>query len=117
GASDFVLPRRELSDLFVDPAIAWLRQHGARLMLRTDVRKLERGATRRYRIVGGARQAEGPVVLECDEVVLATPPYASARLLDGLADPALVAALNGFRYLPITTAYLGWPTDVVGGDG
>ena len=117
GASDFVLPRRELSDLFVDPALAWLRQHGARLMLRTDVRKLERGATRRYRIVGGARHADDPVVLECDEVVLATPPYASARLLDGLADPDLVAALNSFRYLPITTAYLGWPADVVDGAG
>src|SRR5690606_27293331 len=55
SASDFVLPQRDLSDLFVDPAIAWLRQHGATLMLRTDVRRLERGSSRRYRlVVGGA---------------------------------------------------------------
>ena len=112
GASDFVLPRRDLSDLFVDPAIAWLRQHGARLLLRTDVRRLERGTQRRYRLAGGARSAQERLAVECDEVVLATPPYASARLLAELADPALVTALEAFEYLPITTAYLGWPKDV-----
>ena len=112
GASDFVLPRRDLSDLFVDPAIAWLRQHGARLLLRTDVRRLERGTQRRYRLAGGARSAQERLAVECDEVVLATPPYASARLLAELADPALVTALEAFEYLPITTAYLGWPQDV-----
>jgi predicted NAD/FAD-binding protein len=113
GASDFVLPCRDLSDLFVDPALGWLRQHGARLMLRTDVRRIERGVRLRYRLVGSARHADQPAAIECDEVVLATPPYSSARLLEGLADPALVAALNGFQYLPITTAYLGWPQDAV----
>jgi squalene-associated FAD-dependent desaturase len=108
-ASDLILPRRNLSDLFVDPAIAWLRQHGAHLMLRSDVRRIERGASRRYRIVGGARQADNAVAIDCDQVVLATPPYASARLLDGLGEAALIAELNRFQYLPITTAYLGWP--------
>ena len=112
AASDFVLPRRDLSDLFVDPAIAWLRQHGARLLLRTDVRRLERGTQRRYRLAGGLRSAQEQPAVECDEVVLATPPYASARLLAELADPTLVAALHAFEYLPITTAYLGWPQDV-----
>ena len=113
SASDFLLPRRDLSDLFVDPALGWLRQHGARLMLRTDVRRIEPGIRLRYRLVGGVRHADDAATVECDEVVLATPPYSSARLLEGMADPALLAALNGFQYLPITTAYLGWPQDAV----
>ena len=112
-ASDFILPSRNLSDLFVDPAIAWLRQHGAHLMLRSDVRRIERGPVRRYRILGGARQSDDPVVVDCDQVIVATPPYATARLLQGLADTALIDELNRFQYLPITTAYLGWPEHTV----
>jgi hypothetical protein len=108
-ASDFILPRRDLSDLFVDPAIAWLRAHGAHLMLRSDVRRIERGTVLPYRLVGSTRQAQDPVAFECEQVILATPPYASARLLQGLADEGLVGELNRFEYLPITTAYLGWP--------
>lgn len=108
-ASDFILPTRNLSDLFVDPAIGWLRQHGAHIMLRSDVRKIEKGSTRRYRIVGGSRQSDEPLAVDCDQVVVATPPYAAARLLGGLADGALIGELNRFQYLPITTAYLGWP--------
>jgi len=109
AASDFVLPRRDLSDLFVEPAIAWLRRHGARLMLRTDIRRLERGSTQRYRLAIGGGSPQAPVAVDCHDVVLATPPYATARLLAGVADSGLIATLNAFAYLPITTAYLGWP--------
>ncbi len=108
-ASDFILPRRNLSDLFVDPAIDWLQRHGVHLMLRTDVRRVGRGTTSRYRIAAGNRRAEEPRMFDCDELVVATPPYAAARLLTGLAHPSLVSQLNRFEYLPITTAYLGWP--------
>lgn len=108
-ASDFMLPRRNLSDLFVDPAVAWLRQHGAQLMLRSEVRRIERGSTARYRVCGGDRNSANPLVVGCHQVILATPPYVSARLLEGLAQPALIRDLNRFQYLPITTAYLGWP--------
>lgn len=114
AASDFILARRTLGDLFVDPGIAWLRAHGAEVSLRCDVRRIVRGADRRYRVLGGARTSAAPLELECDEVVIATPPYATARLLDGLASRELVATLGRFDYLPITTAYLGWPEDPVG---
>jgi len=113
GASDFVLPLRDLSDLFVDPALGWLRQHGAELMLRSDVRRIERGGTCRYRVVGSDRNTDNPLSIECRQVILATPPYASARLLEGVAEPSLVAELNRFQYLPITTAYLGWPHEAL----
>ena len=115
-ASDFIQPRQNLSDLFVDPAIAWLRQHGAHLMLRSDVRRIERGSSTRYRILGGTRQSDDPLAVDCDEVIVATPPYATARLLGGLADGALIAELNRFSYLPISTAYLGWPEHTLPGD-
>ncbi len=126
ASSDFVLPRRNLSDLFVDPAMTWLRHEGARISLRCDVRRIEvapplEAAARRsarYRIVGGSRQPGPPLTVECDEIVLATPPYATARILDGLAAPALIEELNRFEYLPITTAYLGWPEHRLGaGEG
>lgn len=112
-ASDFILPRNNLSDLFVDPAIAWLQRHGARILLRSDVRRIERGAATRYRILGGARRSDTPLAVECDEVVVATPPYATARLLAGLADSGLIRELERFQYLPITTAYLGWPEHTI----
>ncbi|NLD56276.1 MAG: FAD-dependent oxidoreductase [Burkholderiaceae bacterium] len=116
AASDFILARRNLGDLFVDPGIAWLREHGAEVTLRCDVRRIVRGGSHRYRVLGGTRAAVAPLEIECDEIVIATPPYASARLLDGLADPSLVATLGRFDYLPITTAYLGWPEDPVARD-
>ncbi len=73
---------------------------------------------RRYRIVGGSANPDHALTVECDEIVLATPPYATARILDGLAAPALIEELNRFEYLPITTAYLGWPEHRLGaGEG
>jgi hypothetical protein len=88
--------------------LAWLRGHGAVLNLRTDIRRVERGSVMRYRVVAGSRNAGRAALVDCDEVVLAVPPYASARLLEGLADVTLIAELKRFQYLPITTAYLGW---------
>ena len=68
-------------------------------------------------MLGGTRASATPLEIDCDQVVLATPPYAAARLLDGVADPSLVAALGRFAYLPITTAYLGWPEELVAAAG
>jgi hydroxysqualene dehydroxylase len=108
-AGDFILPRQDLSHLFVDPAIAWLRRHDAAVVLRTDIRRIERAGPVRYRVVASARGSADPLVVECDHLVLATPPYVAARLLEGLVDAGLIAQLKRFEYLPITTAYLGWP--------
>ncbi|MGE3923197.1 MAG: hydroxysqualene dehydroxylase HpnE [Lautropia sp.] len=133
AASDFVLPHATLSDLFVDPAIASLRSRGGLIRLRSDIRRIERldgnggeggsegrEAGARYRVIGAGRSLEqrrdAPMTFDCDEIVIATPPYSTARLLDGLATAETIAALERFDYLPITTAYLGWDAARLTGD-
>jgi len=105
GASDFVLPRRTLSQLLPEPAARWLQNRGARLLLRTGVRGLaaENGGWR-------IESTRGEYFAE--RVVLAVPPYAAARLLAGAAtNPqhrALLRELARFEYDSIATVYLGW---------
>lgn len=111
GAADFLLPRGTLSEVFPDPAQAWLEAAGAAVHLRTTVRSL-------------ARTPEGWRVRTSDrehdhrQVVLAVSAPVAAELLDPVAhddsERASVAALQGFRHESIATVYLAWPADAIG---
>jgi squalene-associated FAD-dependent desaturase len=101
SASDMLLPRHDLSTLFPAAAASFILARGG--AVRTGVRidgLAQDGA--RWRLLDG----EEPF----DAVVLATPPYQAARLLDSLPDAqALATQLCGFDYEPITTCYLQYP--------
>ena len=100
--ADFLLPRTTLGDVLPEPALAWLRAHGARVRLRTVVRSVGL-------LAGGGWQAHtdaGPVT--ADRVVLAVPPEQVRRLLPDALPARLRTDLAGFAHEPIATVWLGW---------
>lgn len=109
AASDFVMPRVPLGDFFVNPMVTALETAGGHLQLRRDVRRIDVGEAHRYRISVSARPGIEAESIDADAVVIATPPGMAARLLRPIAAADLVADLERFTYLPITTAYVGWP--------
>jgi hypothetical protein len=74
-----------LSDCFIDPALAYLREHGAEIGLHARLRRVEvvAGLARRLDFTNGLT-----VTMAEDEfLVLAVPPAAAAALLPGLVTP------------------------------
>jgi len=102
-ASDLLVPRTDLSGVFVAGALRWLGVHGAQLRLHTPVLEVRAGA-------GGepCRVGLRGEVLAAEHVVLALPPERAAALLRGTharLDP-VVAQLGAIRMAPICTTYL-----------
>ena len=84
-----LFPRASLAESLVDPALAWLRAHGAdvRLGCRVAALRVEHGR------LTGLETASGPVA--ADAAVLAVPAPVAADLLPGLVAPdAFEAILN-----------------------
>ena len=95
GSADLLLPRAGLSELFPDPAVAWLVSHGAVLHSLNRVDRLE-------------RDADGAWLVDhayFDQVVLATTAVEAARLTRGIA-PAWSQLAAALRFEPIVTVYL-----------
>jgi squalene-associated FAD-dependent desaturase len=80
GASDLILPRVDLSRLFPEPAMAWLRAQGVDVRCESTVRDLS-----------GLRS-------EHEAVIVAVGPHQLKALLPELA--------SEYEYQPITTCYL-----------
>lgn len=94
GAADLLLPRRPLGELWPQPAVAWLRRHGAQLQSGRRVGEVTAG--RAGWLVDGEPY---------DAVVLAASASESARLARPVAADwaAQAAALD---YQPIVTVWL-----------
>ncbi len=102
-ASQLLLPRVDLSRLFPDAALAWLRAHGADVRLHSPVMALEANT-------GGVPHTAllRDEKLPASHIVLAVPPDRAAALLDGahpLLQPAR-ALLSALRFAPLATVYL-----------
>jgi len=101
-SSDLLIPRRDLSAMFAQPALGVLEARGAELFLRWPVQKLVQVASG-WRIEGRAGSKK------VDAVVLALPPDRAAPLLAsagaGCLQPA-IASLRAIETAPIVTAYL-----------
>lgn len=104
--SDLLLPRRDLSALFPDPAWQWLARQGA------DLRAGHRVATLESRDGGFLLDGES-----FDAVVVACAPYHAAALI---RDEKLSSAVKTMQFWPIYTVYLcfdrspGLPGPMVG---
>ena len=85
GASDLLLPRRDLSTLFPEPAVAFVRARGGEVRLGAPVRDLA-GLHAAFRAV-----------------IVAVGPHQLKALLPGAPS---------FRFQPIYTCYLRYPPDV-----
>lgn len=104
GNSDFLIPTTDLSSLFPDPAIAWLRQHGSEVLLGHRVQAIAPTEGYWHVIVNAARRQH-------DHLVLATSAARAADLLAPLPHcHQLIAGLRTLTYQPITTVYVRYPT-------
>ena len=95
GSSDLLLPAAGLSQLFPQPAIAWLERQGASVRLGCRVQSI-------------ARQPDDTWLVDdepFDTVVLACSAVEAARLADRL-NPAWSALAASLHYEPIATVYL-----------
>lgn len=96
GASNLLIPRRDLGQVFPDAAAAWLQAHGAQLRPGARVQSLRREGAR-WNV-----DDEG-----FDAVLLACPPWEAERLVaqSGVAAPQWLAAVGGLTHEPIATVY------------
>ncbi|RYF81547.1 MAG: FAD-binding protein [Comamonadaceae bacterium] len=98
GGADLLLPRVDLGALLPDAAMDWLGRHGARVALGHRVQSLARTA--------GAWQVDGEPF---DRVLLATPAWESARLVQGAALPEAadwLARAQALDHEAIATVYV-----------
>ena len=118
GASDLLLPQRPLAQLLPLPALQWLRGHGVDVHLRCRVSALERLAQGwRLRVGGDAPSRPGADGAAFEQVILATPATAAARLTAPLA-PAWSACAAALEHEPIVTLTLeapprAWPAPML----
>lgn len=100
AASDLLLPARNLSHLFPEPAAAYIAARGG------QIRRGRRIAGIRCGPAGFAIDGFGPY----DRVILAVAPQHLPRLISALPAMKPVADLVlGFDYQSITTCYLSYP--------
>jgi squalene-associated FAD-dependent desaturase len=101
--SELLLPKRDLSTLFPEPAAQFVRAAGGAVRIGCAVESVHAAGT------GFAvRSAAGEEPF--DRVVCALPPYRVAEVLAALpALSATVAAIEALRYAPIYSVYLQYP--------
>ena len=99
GASDLLLPRRGLSALLPNPALAHLAAGGARIRLAQRVERLERPAPKTA--AGHSWRLDGE---DFDAVVIAASAVEAARLVEP-HHAAWAACAAALRYEPIVTVY------------
>jgi squalene-associated FAD-dependent desaturase len=104
--SDLVIPAADLSALLPDPAIAWLGERGAEIVLGRRITALTRAGEQWQLATADGTRA-------FDAVVCATAPYEAASLLATVPALARLAAnLSAIAHEPITTVYLQYEARV-----
>lgn len=103
--SDLLLPRRGLGAVLPEPAQRYIEAHGGRIRLgcRAVAFEVTHGRIAAIVLDGGDR-------LPADHVVLALPPAACLRLIEGCVPlRGLAESLSQFEFSPICTLYLRYP--------
>lgn len=102
SASDLLIPRVDLSELFPVPASRWLAMRGHQVRTAEPIKAIERHDDG-YRLDGD------PWRSLYDHVVIATAPYHVAPLVEALPAMAPVTACIGaLRHEPIVTSWLAF---------
>ena len=103
SASDLLLPKVDLSELFPVPASRWLAMRGHAVRTSEPIRAIAATGDGGYRLDGD------PWHTRYDHVVIATAPYHVAPLVASLpALAGLVEQLAALRHEPIVTAWLAF---------
>ena len=113
GGSNLLLPRTDLGTLFPEAAMRWLVQQGGQVVTGQRIQRLVPLPRGRWQLVGTGGAAQGSEATEAfDHITLACPSWEAARLVDGLATTAGLAAAarwsataNALRFEAITTVY------------
>ncbi|MRN38906.1 oxidoreductase [Neisseria sp. N95_16] len=96
AGSDYLLPKTDLGNIMANPALAYLRNHGATIRLETRVPPLEN-------LPSGQVQVNGEAF---DAVILAVAPYHAAALMPSETPDYIQTAYQNIEYRAITTVYL-----------
>jgi squalene-associated FAD-dependent desaturase len=103
GNSDLLIPARDLSALFPEPAAAWLEARGSEIRPRTRITRLQR-AGGQWKVSWDGGEAQH------DRIVIATAPVHAIDLLQPLDGcEALARQLETLHYQPIVTVYANYP--------
>ena len=116
GGSNLLLPRTDLGALFPEAAVRWLVQQGGQVITGQRIQRLVPLASGRWQLVGAVGAvgtAQGAEAAESfDHITLACPSWEAARLVEGLASTAGLAAAarwgataSALRFEAITTVY------------
>lgn len=105
-ASDMLLPRVDLSELFPVPATRYLGQRRSQVHTATAIEAI--------RLEEAGYSLKGDWSLDhYQHVVVATAPYHAARLLGSTGEcDRLVELIDGLDYQPIVTLYLAYPPEI-----
>lgn len=116
GGSNLLLPRTDLGALFPEAAVRWLVQQGGQAVTGQRIQRLMPMASGRWQLVGAVGAvgaAQGAEAADSfDHITLACPSWEAARLVEGLASTAGLAAAarwgataSALRFEAITTVY------------
>ena len=113
GGSNLLLPRTDLGALFPEAAMRWLVQQGGQVVTGQRIQRLVPLPRGRWQSAGTGGAAQGSEATDAfDHITLACPSWEAARLVEGLASTAGLAAAarwsataNALRFEAITTVY------------
>lgn len=113
GGSNLLLPRTDLGALFPEAAVRWLVQQGGQVVTGQRIQRLVPLPRGRWQPAGTGGAAQGSEATDAfDHITLACPSWEAARLVEGLAGTAGLAAAarwsataNALRFEAITTMY------------
>ena len=113
GGSNLLLPRTDLGALFPEAAVRWLVQQGGQVVTGQRIQRLVPLPRGRWQPAGTGGAAQGSEATDAfDHITLACPSWEAARLVEGLAGTAGLAAAarwsataNALRFEAITTVY------------
>ncbi|RJG07930.1 FAD-dependent oxidoreductase [Noviherbaspirillum cavernae] len=108
AASDMLIPRVDLSELFPQQAAAFIQGHGGTVRCASTVKRVS-SQDGHWRVEVNAQEFALDDEGRFDAVIIATQPAQAAILLNGLAE---TDNLSSFRYEPITTCYLQYAAEV-----
>ena len=107
-----LVPRDGLSETFVDPALAWLRSHAAKIGFGERLRALQFASDRVSELVFDT----GPVGVDRgDGVILAVPAAVAARLIPGLSVPDVYSPIVNAHFRCAVPAVSSYFVGMIGG--
>ena len=113
GGSNLLLPRTDLGALFPEAAMRWLVQQGGQVVTGQRIQRLVPLPSVRWQLAWTGGAAQGSEATDAfDHITLACPSWEAARLVEGLATTAGLAAAarwsataSALRFEAITTVY------------